>query len=74
MAQMIEAIYTNGMLKLAGSLPLEEQQRVRLTIEKLGTVVDRREAAISRFKAGVKAMGFRSLGPLPNRDELHDRP
>lgn len=73
MAQVIEAIYTNGMLKLAGRLPLEEQQRVRLTIEPLDAAADQREAAVARFRAGVERMGFRSQGPLPSREEQHDR-
>lgn len=73
MAQIIEAIYSNGMLKILGDLPLEDQQRVRLTVEKLDDATARREAAVARFKAGVEQMSFRSRGPLPSRDELHDR-
>jgi predicted DNA-binding antitoxin AbrB/MazE fold protein len=74
MAQVIEAIYTNGMLKVVGRLPLEEQQRVRLIIEPLDADDARRQAAVARFKAGVASSSFRSEGrPLPRRDELHDR-
>ena len=70
---MVEAIYTNGSLKLISSLPLADQQRVRVTVEPLEVVANQREAAVARFKAGVSRMGFRSQGPLPSRDELHDR-
>lgn len=73
MAQIIEAIYTNGTLKLIGSLPLADQQRVRLTVEPLDPAANQREAAIARFKAGVAKMDFHLKGPLPSRDELHDR-
>jgi hypothetical protein len=32
-----------------------------------------REAAVTRLKAGIARMRFFSEGPLPNREELHDR-
>jgi hypothetical protein len=32
-----------------------------------------REAAVARLKAGIASMRFFSEGPLPNREELHDR-
>jgi len=31
------------------------------------------EAAIARLKAGIASMRFFSEGPLPSREELHDR-
>ncbi len=73
MAQIIEAIYTNGMLKILGDLSLEEQQHVLLTIEPLDDVEAKRKAAIARFKVGVERSSFQSQGPLPSRDDLHDR-
>lgn len=32
-----------------------------------------RGAALSRLRAGIDSMNFCSSGPLPSRDELHDR-
>ena len=33
MTQNVDAIYTDGVLKPTGELPLREKQRVRLTVE-----------------------------------------
>jgi predicted DNA-binding antitoxin AbrB/MazE fold protein len=33
-----------------------------------------REATLSRLGAGIERMNFCSSGPLPSRDESHDRP
>jgi len=32
-----------------------------------------RGAALSRLRAGIEGMNFCSSGPLPSRDESHDR-
>jgi predicted DNA-binding antitoxin AbrB/MazE fold protein len=77
MTQTIEAIYTDGVLKPTGELPLRHNQRVRLSIETIDETIDEadvdREAAVMRLKAGVASMRFFSEGPLPSREELHDR-
>jgi predicted DNA-binding antitoxin AbrB/MazE fold protein len=70
MTQIIEAIYTDGVLKPTAELPLRDNQRVRLTVDETNTD---REAAITRLKAGIASMRFFSEGPLPDREELHDR-
>ncbi len=73
MTQTIEAIYTDGILKPTAELPLRDNQRVRLTVETIdGTNTDR-DAAITRLKAGIANMRFFLEGPLPSREELHDR-
>jgi predicted DNA-binding antitoxin AbrB/MazE fold protein len=41
MALEVEAIYENGILKLLGALPLEQGQKVRITIHAGGSAVDR---------------------------------
>ena len=74
MTTVIDAIYANGMLKPSKALPLRDQQRVRLIVQ----TIDRpstanREAALRRFFAGVEAMNFHLEGPLPTREELHER-
>jgi predicted DNA-binding antitoxin AbrB/MazE fold protein len=74
MAQVTEAVYTNGVLKPKDELALHEAQRVRLIIEPLDDQIERgdRSAALERLRAGIEAMRFFFGGPLPSRDELHD--
>jgi hypothetical protein len=61
-------------LKPVGELQLREQQRVRLMIEPVDVGQDSdRTAALSRLRAGIASMSFSSSGPLPSRDQLHDR-
>jgi predicted DNA-binding antitoxin AbrB/MazE fold protein len=76
MAQLIEAVYTNGVLKPKEELGLHEAQRVRLIVEALDDDADRvdRPAALQRLLAGIEGMRFFSRDRLPSRDELHDRP
>lgn len=74
MVQVTEAVFSNGVLKPVGELQLREQQRVRLIIEPVEAGQDfDRFAASSRLRAGIASMTFCSSGPLPARDELHDR-
>ena len=76
MAQLTEAVYTNGVLKPKEQLGLREAQRVRLIIEPLDDDADRgdRPAALRRLLEGIAGMRFISRERLPSRDELHDRP
>jgi predicted DNA-binding antitoxin AbrB/MazE fold protein len=76
MAQFIEAVFTNGVLKPKEELVLREAQRVRLIVEALDDDADRgdRPAALQRHLAGIEGMRFYSSERLPSRDELHDRP
>jgi predicted DNA-binding antitoxin AbrB/MazE fold protein len=71
--QITEAIYADGVLKPAEDLGLREQQRVRLMVEPIEESGENRDAAVARLKAGIASMRFSSNGPLPGRDELHDR-
>ena len=73
MTQITEAIYTHGMLKPAGDLKLREQQRVRVIVEPIEDSGGDRDTAVARLKAGIASMQFFSSGPLPTRDDLHDR-
>jgi predicted DNA-binding antitoxin AbrB/MazE fold protein len=73
MIQKVEAIYTGGVLKPTGDLRLHDRQRVRLTIEAIDEPDQDREAAVARLKAGIASMRYFSEGPLPSREELHDR-
>lgn len=73
MTQKVEAIYTGGVLRPTRELPLRDKQRVRLTVETIDEPERDREAAIARLKAGIASMCFFSAGPLPSREELHDR-
>jgi len=73
MTQKVEAVYTDGILKPTGELSLKDKQRVRLTVETIDDPAGDREAAIARLRAGIASMRFFSEGPLPSREELHDR-
>jgi predicted DNA-binding antitoxin AbrB/MazE fold protein len=75
MVHVTEAVFSQGVLRPVDELGLREQQRVRLIIEPVdaGQDVDR-TAALKRLRAGIASMSFSSSGPLPARDELHDRP
>jgi predicted DNA-binding antitoxin AbrB/MazE fold protein len=75
MAQLVEAVYTNGVLKPDEQLMLRESQRVRLIVEPLDgdANVRDRAAALRRLRAGIEEMKFFSGERLPSRDELHDR-
>jgi predicted DNA-binding antitoxin AbrB/MazE fold protein len=75
MVHVTEAVFSQGVLRPVDELGLRGQQRVRLIIEPVdaGQDVDR-TAALMRLRAGIASMSFSSSGPLPARDELHDRP
>jgi predicted DNA-binding antitoxin AbrB/MazE fold protein len=76
MTQFAEAVYTNGVLKPNPGLVLREAQHVRLIVEAIEDDADcgDRHAALRRRLEGIERMEFFSTGPLPSRDELHDRP
>jgi predicted DNA-binding antitoxin AbrB/MazE fold protein len=73
MTRVTEAVYSKGVLKPADDLGLHEEQRVRLIVETVDEKSENRAAAIARLKAGIAKMQFFSQGPLPSREELHDR-
>lgn len=74
MTKVIEAIFEDGVLTPLEPLELPERQRVRVTVEAInGNSPTDREAAMLRLRAGIAAMNFRLNGPLPSRDELHER-
>jgi predicted DNA-binding antitoxin AbrB/MazE fold protein len=71
--QVTDAIYTGGVLKPLGSVSLNEAERVRLIIERTEQSDADRQFAFEWFRAGIEQMCFFLSGPLPPRDELHDR-
>jgi len=73
MTRFTEAVFSKGVLKPAEDLGLHEQQRVRLIVESVDEKPEDRDAAVARLKAGIAKMQFSSQGPLPTREELHDR-
>ena len=73
MTQTVEAIYADGVLRPTRELPLQDKQRVRLTVETIDEPVGDRKAAVARLKAGIAGMRFFSEEPLPGREELHHR-
>jgi predicted DNA-binding antitoxin AbrB/MazE fold protein len=70
--QAIDAIYTGGMLEPFGDVSLHELERVRLIIERTEQSELDRDRALECLRAGVEQVRLLS-GPLPSRDELHDR-
>ena len=74
MVHVTEAVFSQGVLKPVDALRLREQQRVRLIIEPVDGGQDfDRAAALNLLRAGIASMSFSSSGPLPTRDQLHDR-
>ena len=73
MTKRTEAVYTKGVLKPAEDLGLREDQRVHLIVETVDDKPADRAAALARLRAGIAKMQFFSQGPLPSREELHDR-
>jgi hypothetical protein len=74
-------IQTDGELHLT-QLPFHKGDRVEATVSVLQTAAGkeelteqekRREEALQRFQARADASKFRSIGPYPSRDELHER-
>ena len=73
MKQITEAVFTQGVLKPAVDLNLREQRRVRAIVEPIDDGLGDRETAVARLKAGIASMKFFSKGPLPRREDIHDR-
>jgi len=83
MTQVIEAIYKDGVLRPLELVDLADNQRVRVTIEQFNgtaqalpdmeTTVAGREAALQELFEEIEHMKFHLAGPLPTRDELHER-
>lgn len=67
------SIEKDGELHLTG-IPCRKgnQVEVIVLVTDERTEADR-EAALQQFLAGAKASTFRSEGPYPTRDELHER-
>jgi predicted DNA-binding antitoxin AbrB/MazE fold protein len=72
-SQVTDAIYSGGVLKPLGDVSLHEFERVRLIIERKEPSEQSRQLALERLRAGIARMRFFLSGPLPARDELHDR-
>ena len=66
-------IETDGELHLTG-LPVQKWDHVEVIIlipER--KTEEEREEALRQLNEHVKAVGFRSTGPYPTRDELYER-
>jgi len=71
--QVTDAVYTGGVLKPLSDVSLHEAERVRLIIERTEHTESDRQRALERLRTGIEEMHFFLSGPLPTRDELHDR-
>ncbi len=65
MTQKVEAIYSGGVLKPTRDLSLQDQQRVRLTVETIDEPLGDREAAVVRLQAGIASMRFSRTSRFP---------
>jgi hypothetical protein len=67
-------VQTDGELHLS-HLPCRKGDRVEaiVLIKDTGTQKEAREQALQRFLALARSSRFRSAGPYPTREELHDR-
>jgi predicted DNA-binding antitoxin AbrB/MazE fold protein len=74
MIQVAEAIYAEGVLKPVSPLALANNERVKLIVQPVSRLSPaEREAALRRLFEGMDKMGFYLEGPMPSREELHDR-
>ena len=74
MTKIVDAIYAHGQFQPVESVELPEQQRVRLIIQTIdGRQPEDRASALRRLLEGLQASTLHYGGPLPSRDELHDR-
>jgi hypothetical protein len=67
-------VQTDGELHLS-HLPFRKGDRVEaiVLIKDTGAQKEAREQALQRFLALARSSRFRSAGPYPTREELHDR-
>lgn len=74
MVHMTKAIYADGVFKPEEKLDLPDQQRVQVIIQPIEEQADTNHtAALDRFFDHVSRSEFSYTGPMPTRDELHDR-
>ena len=74
MTKVIEAIYAKGSFQPVEELDLAEQQRVRLIVQLIpGDQQRAREEAFRRLRERIARSKFSYGGPMPSRDELHER-
>ena len=74
MTRVVDAIYTNGHLEPLEQLPLAEQERVTLIVQRREPAeTQAREDALKALLDGMARSKFHSGGKLPTRDELHER-
>lgn len=72
MTYQSEAVYDNGVLKLLGSLPLQPQQHVTVTVDLVDPVTNETDRR-ARFRQLLSdSIQFR-LGTMPPRDEMNER-
>ena len=70
MTKQIEAVYENGILRPLEPLPLEEMERVRLTIT--NDTADPLEALVDREFLENCSRELAGLGRVPTLDEVHE--
>jgi predicted DNA-binding antitoxin AbrB/MazE fold protein len=79
MVWQVDAIVDKGVLRPVRPLPLADKARVRITIEPVAETTNglhtdaERERAMTELLDRLARSPFRSEGPYPTRDELHER-
>ena len=72
--QITKAVYSGGVLRPLGPLHLEEEETVRVIVEKTDSAPPaNRDMLLARLREGIESMNFRSNGRYPSREELQDR-
>ena len=73
MAITITGVVKNGVVVPSAPLPENAQVEIRLHETPGADRATARAAALDQFLALARSSSFRSAGPYPPRDELHER-
>lgn len=74
MTQITNATFEDGVLRPEQDLHLRPNERVRIIVQQLNDLSpEARAQAVKDLFALLDRIGFKSEGPYPTRDELHER-
>ncbi len=73
MERTITAIFEDGVFKPSVPLDLPPHTSVRLTLEYPDIATSNDDRDWEEFEKHLDEISFDSGGPIPTRDELHDR-
>ena len=70
---IIPGYVKNGVVVPAAPLPEGAQVEIRVSAAPDASRETARAAALDQFLAGARSSSFRSTGPYPTRDDMHER-